>query len=68
MAEVKFSKAMEKLEEIIEKIESEEIDVDELSEKIKEAAGLIKTCKSKIEKAELEVKQVVEHLAKEDKD
>ena len=60
MAEVKYSKSIKKLEEIIEKIESEEIDVDELSAKVKEAVSLIKTCKNKIEKAELEVKKVVD--------
>lgn len=62
MAEVKYQKAVEKLEEIISKIESESIDVDELSVKVKEAVDLIKICKSKIEKAELEVKKVVENL------
>jgi exodeoxyribonuclease VII small subunit len=60
MAEVKYSKSIKKLEEIIEKIESEEIDVDELSAQVKEAAFLIKACKNKIEKAELEVKKVVD--------
>jgi len=60
MADVKYGKSLKKLEEIIEKIESEEIDVDELSESVKEAVSLIKTCKSKIEKAEFEVKKVVD--------
>ncbi len=60
MAEVKYSKSIKKLEEIIQKIESEEIDVDELSASVKEAVSLIKTCKNKIEKAELEVKKVVD--------
>ncbi len=60
MAEVKYNKSIKKLEEIIEKIESEEIDVDELSASVKEAVALIKTCKGKIEKAELEVKKVVD--------
>ena len=60
MAEVKYSKSIKKLEEIIERIESEEIDVDELSAKVKEAVSLIKICKNKIEKAELEVKKVVD--------
>jgi exodeoxyribonuclease VII small subunit len=60
MAEVKYNKSIKKLEEIIEKIESEEIDVDELSESVKEAVSLIKTCKNKIEKAELEIKKAVE--------
>jgi exodeoxyribonuclease VII small subunit len=60
MVEAKYSKAIKKLEEIIEKIECEEIDVDELSESVKEAVMLIKTCKGKIEKAELEIKKAVE--------
>lgn len=60
MAEIKYGKSIQKLEEIIERIESEEIDVDELSASVKEAVALIKTCKNKIEKAELEVKKVVE--------
>lgn len=62
MADIKYSKAVEKLDEIIRKIESEDIDVDELSLKVKEAVELVKMCKSKIEKAELEVKKVVEDL------
>ena len=62
MADVKYSKAVEKIDEIIRKIESEDIDVDELSVKVKEAVELVKMCKSKIEKAELELKKVVENL------
>ncbi len=68
MSEVKYSKSIKKLEEIIDKIESEEIDVDELSEKVKEAVTLIKTCKDKIEKAELEVKKVVDELGTQEND
>ncbi len=66
MVEQKYSKSIKRLEEIIAKIENEEIDVDELSERVKEAVSLIKVCKSKIEKAELEVKQVVEDFETED--
>lgn len=65
MSQTKYSKSIKKLEEIIEKIESEEIDIDELSIKVKEAVGLIKECKDKITKAELEVKNVVDKLDKE---
>lgn len=60
MAELKYNKAVQKLDEIIAKIESEDIDVDELADKVKEAVHLIKVCKTKIEKAEMEVKQVVD--------
>jgi exodeoxyribonuclease VII small subunit len=62
---MKYSKAMERLEEIIRKIENEEIDIDELSDKVKEAVNLVKLCKEKVEKAELEVKEVVEGFEKE---
>jgi len=68
MSEVKYSKAIERLDEIISKIESDEIDVDELSLKVKEAVSLVKLCKAKIDKAELEVKQVVEDFSKESKE
>ena len=64
MGEQKYSKAITRLEEIIQKIETEEIDVDELSARVKEAIDLIKVCKSKIEKAEMEVKQAVEGFEK----
>ncbi|MEI8012405.1 MAG: exodeoxyribonuclease VII small subunit [Candidatus Omnitrophota bacterium] len=60
MPDIKYSKAVAKLEEIIQKIESEEIDIDELSEKVKEAAGLVKLCRDKISKAEFEVREIVD--------
>lgn len=66
MAETKYTKAVKRLEEIIERIENEEIDVDELSEKVREAVGLIAACKEKIEKAEMEVKKVVDDLDEEE--
>lgn len=65
MAELKYSKAIKRLEEIISKIEGEEIDVDDLSDRVKEAVDLIKVCKAKIEKAEMEVKQIVDKFEDE---
>ncbi len=59
MPELKYTKAIKKLEEIVDRIENEEIDVDELSVSVKEAVGLLKVCKDKIQKAEMEVKRVV---------
>ena len=63
MADMKYSKAVERLDEIIAKIESDDVDVDELAQKVKEAVDLIKTCKAKIDKAQLEVKNIVEEMA-----
>ena len=65
MPETKYNKAIKRLEEIIEKIENEEIDVDKLSEKVKEAVELITTCKERIEKAEMEVRRVVDDLGED---
>ena len=66
--DIKYAKAVERLDEIMGQIESEDIDVDELSVKVREAVELIKVCKARISKAEMEVKKVVEDFAKEAKD
>ena len=67
-AEIKYREALERLDEIIGSIENEDIDVDELSLKVKEAVELIRVCKARIDKAEVEVKKVVEDFTKETKD
>ncbi len=65
MGDIKYAKAMKRLAEIISHIENEEIDVDDLSVKVKEAVELIRVCKNKIEKAEMEIKDVVENFEDE---
>lgn len=63
-AEIKYRNAIERLDEILHQIENDDIDVDELSLQVKEAVNLVKMCKAKIDKAEMEVKQVVDDFAK----
>ncbi|WP_455162050.1 exodeoxyribonuclease VII small subunit [Tannerella forsythia] len=64
MAEKKesYNKAIEKLRGIIQDIESSELDVDVLSEKVKEASRLIKLCREKLFKADEEVKKILDTL------
>ncbi len=57
-----YNQAIEKLRTIIDDIERGESDVDELSEKVKEASRLIKLCKEKLLKADDEVKKILETL------
>ena len=57
-----YNEAIEKLRVIVEDIESGELDVDILSEKVKEATRLIKLCKEKLFKADEEVKKILEEL------
>lgn len=60
MAELKYAQAMQRLNDIIARIESEEIDVDELSRQVKDAVRLIGLCREKIEKAQMEVQSAVD--------
>lgn len=50
---------MSELEQIIHEIESEDIDVDRISEKVKRAATLIALCKSRLRATEEEVKDLL---------
>ncbi len=62
---IKYKEAVSELEKILAGLESEEIDVDEVSEKVKRAVELIKFCREKITKTELEVKKIVKEFEKE---
>lgn len=60
--ELGFGVAMEELEAILGRVESDEIDIDELAEELKRATKLLDLCRQKIRKAELEVTQIVQSL------
>ena len=66
--EIKYNDAMKELEGILDGLESERIDVDELSLKVKRAIELIKLCRGKIEDTELEVKKIVKEFEKDFKE
>jgi exodeoxyribonuclease VII small subunit len=57
-----YKEAVEKLRKIVTDIEIGELDVDILSDKVKEATRLIKLCKEKLYKVDEEVKKVLEEL------
>ena len=48
--EFSYTKAMNELEEILAEIETDELDLDVLSKKVKRATFLIKECKSRLRK------------------
>ena len=60
--EESYKEAIEKLRRIVAEIDRDELDVDLLSEKVKEASRLIKLCKEKLYKVEEEVRNVLEEL------
>jgi len=57
-----YNEAVEKLRKIVADIEKGDLDVDLLSEKVKEATRLIKLCKDKLFKADEDVKKILEEL------
>ena len=58
-----FRQAMEELEDILERIEGEEIDIDQLAQELRRAAQLLDLCRGKIRRAEVEVTQIVQSLS-----
>lgn len=57
-----YNEAIEKLRRIVADIERGDLDVDILSENVKEATWLIKLCKEKLYKVDEDVKKVLEEL------
>ena len=57
-----YTAAFEELQVIVAEIEKGEISVDELSEKVKRAAMLIKICKSKLYETEGDVNKILKEL------
>jgi exodeoxyribonuclease VII small subunit len=55
-----YDEAYAKLEAILQKIESNELGVDELLEQIKEATILIDYCKSRLKTIDEEVSKLIE--------
>ena len=57
-----YNEAIDKLRTIVAEIEKNDLDVDLLSDKVKEASRLIKLCKEKLYKADEEIKKILEEL------
>ena len=60
--QIAYSQALTELEKIVGEIESGEIDVDALSEKVKRATVLIGLCRDRLRNTEEEVKKVLAEI------
>ena len=60
--EVRYSEALHELESILDQIAHDEVDLDELGGKVQRAASLIKVCRDKIERTEMQVRRIIESL------
>lgn len=53
-----YTQALERLQKIVSQIESGELEIDQLAEKIKEANAIIAFCQDKLTKADEEIKKL----------
>ncbi len=59
MKKTTYQEAIDEIELILQKIENEELDIDELSEKVRRVAFLLKFCKDKLQKTNEEVEKIL---------
>ena len=57
--EIKYEAAFAELQSNVNKMENDELDIDQLSEQLKRAQELIKLCKDKLTKTDEEIKKIL---------
>ncbi len=57
--ETKYEEAIRQLEDIVEKLENDELDIDEMSKQLKKAQQLIKLCKERLTKTDAEIQKIL---------
>ena len=61
-----YSEAIAAIDEILEQIETGELDVDELASRVKQATELLKLCKSKLYNTSKEIEKVLKEMETEE--
>ena len=59
---VSYKEAITEIEDILQKIDDEQLDVDELSKNVERVSFLIKLCRDKLTKTEAEVEKVLSEM------
>ncbi len=57
---MKYEEEVKRLEQIVQQMEHGDLDIDQLTEQLKEAQRIIKSCKAKLTKTDAEIKQLLE--------
>ena len=58
----KYGDVIEELEEILEEIEAEDVDLDDLADKVERASDLVELCRDKLDRTEVQVQSIIEDL------
>lgn len=59
---ITYQSAIEELEQILNKMEGNELEIDSLSDQVKRASELITFCKNKLKKTEDDVEEILEKM------
>lgn len=65
--ELNYNKAFAELEKIVSQMENDEVQIDELAQKVKRASELIKFCKEKLYNSEVEIEKVMKEISNDKK-
>ncbi len=57
--ETKYEEAVSKLENIVRRLENDEMGIDEMTTQLKEAQQLIKLCKDRLTKTDAEIQKIL---------
>jgi exodeoxyribonuclease VII small subunit len=57
-----YAEAVDELEEILHELDSDDVDVDLLAERVKRAADLVQLCRRRLDAARVEVTRIVADL------
>lgn len=57
--EMKYEAAVSQLEDIVTKLENNELDIDQLTAELKKAQELIKLCRDRLTKTDTEIKTLL---------
>lgn len=57
--DINYEEAVAQLEDIVSKMENDELDIDQLSAQLKKAKELVKLCKDKLTKADADIKKLL---------
>lgn len=58
---MKYEEAMRQLQEIVRKMENDELDIDQMTEQLKHAQELIKLCRDKLMKTDEEIHNLLKN-------
>ena len=61
-AEFSYSIALKELQEILNDLESDQVDIDELTKKVERANTLIQKCQTRLTSTQMQVEKIIEAL------